>query len=79
MTDRIVREAECLQITGLCRSARWRLIKEGKFPASVPLTGTSQGRGWLLSELQAWIRQCAAQRDAEARKQEGSPPPCPDL
>lgn len=63
--DRIIRERECREMTSLSRATRHRMIRRGDFPASVPLTGAPWCRGWLLSEVQAWLRRQADQRDAE--------------
>ena len=30
--DRIIREFECRQLTGICRTTRFLMEKEGKFP-----------------------------------------------
>jgi prophage regulatory protein len=51
--DRIVRELECHQRSGLSRSTRWRLERAGLFPRRRRVSpGCS---GWLESELAAWI------------------------
>jgi prophage regulatory protein len=51
--DRILREPEVSELTGLSRTTRWRLAKKGRFPAPVPLS--EHAVGWKESELQAWI------------------------
>jgi prophage regulatory protein len=51
--DRIVREPECAERTGLSRSTRWRLERRGRFPRKRQLSPGC--RGWLESELAAWI------------------------
>lgn len=56
LTDRTIREAECRQITGLCRTTRYLMEKEGKFPARRKLGGRAVG--WLLSEVTAWQQSC---------------------
>ena len=38
-SDRIIRETECRQITGLCRMHRYNLEKQGKFPCRRQLGG----------------------------------------
>ena len=53
MTDRIVREPECQEATGISRSTRWRLEREGLFPQRRRLSPRLVG--WLESEIQAWI------------------------
>lgn len=50
--DRVIREAECKQLTGLCRTTRYMMEIDGKFPARRKLGGRSVG--WLLSEITAW-------------------------
>lgn len=52
LADRTVREPECRQITGLCRTTRYLMEREGKFPARRKLGGRAVG--WLLSEISAW-------------------------
>lgn len=52
ITDRTIREPECRQLTGLCRTTRYMMEKEGKFPARRKLGGRAVG--WLLSEVTAW-------------------------
>ena len=50
--DRIVREQECKQLSGLARTTRYMMEKDGKFPTRRKLGGRSVG--WLLSEISAW-------------------------
>jgi prophage regulatory protein len=43
----------------------WRLEKTGGFPRRVSLTGHPNGRhGWVESEIDAWITDRIARRDA---------------
>lgn len=51
-TERVIREAECRQLTGLCRTTRYLMEKAGQFPSRRKLGGRSVG--WLLSEVTAW-------------------------
>lgn len=51
-SDRTIREPECRKITGLCRTTRYLMEKEGTFPARRQLGGRAVG--WLLSEVTAW-------------------------
>lgn len=54
--DRIVRvDDEIKKITGLSRTTRWRLEKEGKFPKRLRLTG-NRASGYRHSELMGWVR-----------------------
>ncbi|RNW08441.1 AlpA family phage regulatory protein [Serratia nematodiphila] len=50
--ERLIREAECRQLTGICRTTRYMMEKEGLFPARRKLGGRSVG--WLLSEIHEW-------------------------
>jgi prophage regulatory protein len=58
--DRILRDAEVRERTGLSRTTRWRLIKAGEFPSGLKLT--EHAVGWRESDIDAWLasRQNAA-------------------
>lgn len=60
--DRVVREKECRELTGLCRATRFLWEKKGKFPVRRNLGGRSIG--WLLSEIQEW-QNSQTKRDIE--------------
>lgn len=47
-------------LTGLTRQYVYRLIKEGRFPQSVPVAGTR--RCFLEDEVEAWIAARIAER-----------------
>jgi prophage regulatory protein len=52
--DRIVRERERRQKSGIARTTAYELEKRGLFPKRVLLVG---GRvGWRESELEAWVK-----------------------
>jgi prophage regulatory protein len=51
--ERVVREAECKDITGLSRTTRWRLERTEDFPRRRQISDNAVG--WLLSELQVWL------------------------
>lgn len=53
--DRFVREAECKEITGLSRTRRWELEKEGKFPVRIKLS--ERAVAWRLSSLMQWMEE----------------------
>ncbi|WP_114278565.1 helix-turn-helix transcriptional regulator [Thioalbus denitrificans] len=53
MAERILREEEVKQRTGLGRTTRWRLERVGKFPKKRSLG--SRCVGWVESEVDAWI------------------------
>jgi prophage regulatory protein len=52
-TERIIREPAVHDITGLSRTTRWRLEREGKFPPRRRLSDNAVG--WLESEIREWI------------------------
>ena len=59
-SDRIVLKPECRTITGLSDRTRLRMERKGDFPSRFSV---SPGRcGWLLSELNAWLKQRAESR-----------------
>jgi prophage regulatory protein len=60
MEDRILREPEVERLTGLSRSSRWRLEREGKFPQRLQLSQNAVG--WRNSEIRAWIESRVARR-----------------
>lgn len=61
LDDRIMREPEVYDATGLDRVTRWRMESKGKFPRRLNL-GTNS-IGWLASEINAWIAERAAARE----------------
>ncbi len=52
-TDRFVSEAECKQLSALSRTTRWRLERQGLFPARRRIAPNRVG--WRLSEVLAWL------------------------
>ena len=52
--DRLVREEEARQITGLGRTKRWQMERAGLFPKRRIIAG--RVTGYLESELLEWIR-----------------------
>lgn len=56
--DRFLREAEVHRITGLSRTTRWRLEREGQFPKRRQLSANATG--WLQSEISGWVASKAA-------------------
>lgn len=59
--DRVIRKPELLAIIGLSDPTIWRLEKVGKFPIRLRLGGNSCG--WLESEVMAWLRGRASERN----------------
>jgi len=52
-SDRTIRERECRDLTGLCRTTRYQLEKKGEFPSRRNLGG--RAIGWLHSDIQSWL------------------------
>ncbi len=50
---RILRKPEVREISGLSRTTRWRLERDGKFPARRKLSDNAIG--WLESEIRDWV------------------------
>jgi prophage regulatory protein len=61
LKEALLRRREVEARTGLSRSTIHQLIREGRFPASIPLAGRT--RCWLESDINRWI----AERIAAAR------------
>jgi prophage regulatory protein len=59
--ERILRLPEVQQKTGLKHSSIFDRMERGEFPRSFSIVG-SKAKGWLLSEIDEWIRQRAATR-----------------
>ena len=53
MKDRLLRRPEVEEITGLSRASIYRLMRSGRFPASVKVSDTAVR--WRASEVAAWI------------------------
>lgn len=67
MTNAVVqRLPEVRRRTGLSRTSIYNRIKDGAFPRGFSLGGRS--RGWLESEVTAWIIERAESRAAQPQK-----------
>ena len=66
MTDRFIRERECQRTTGLSRTTRWRLERDGRFPSRRRISPNAIA--WLESEVQDWLRMRAEDGEAAARR-----------
>jgi prophage regulatory protein len=62
--NQILRREAVARRVGLSIPSIYRLIEEGRFPRPVPLS--TQARGWLESEIEAWIQGRIAERDEAA-------------
>lgn len=51
--SRVIREPECREITGICRTTRYLMEKKGLFPARRKLGG--RAIGWMLVEVLEWL------------------------
>jgi len=49
-----LREPQVASLTGLSKSTRWRLEKDGGFPKRRQLSRKSVG--WLATEIEEWIQ-----------------------
>jgi prophage regulatory protein len=66
MTDlgeRILRLSEVKAKVGLGHSVIYERMERGEFPRSFSIVGT-KAKGWLLSEIDEWIRERAGRREA---------------
>ena len=54
VSDRLIRDPECGQMSGLSRSQRWRLERDGHFPKR--RHASPNVVGWLESELLEWLQ-----------------------
>jgi len=61
--DRVLRLAAVKAKTGLGTSAIYKKIQDGIFPRPIPLG--IRTRGWLEHEVDGWIAQRRAERDAK--------------
>ncbi|PWI31842.1 transcriptional regulator [Vibrio albus] len=57
---------DVMEKTGLSRSAIYNKIKEGEFPASVPIG--SRTVAWLESDLNEWLEWRVQVRDRAAKE-----------
>ncbi|TIN78334.1 AlpA family phage regulatory protein [Mesorhizobium sp.] len=55
---------EVCRRVGISRTTVWQLIRDGKFPRLVQIT--PKRKGFVDSEIEAWITARIAERDAEA-------------
>ena len=51
---KFLREPQVFALTGLSKSTRWRLEKDGRFPKKRQLSAKSVG--WLATEIEEWIQ-----------------------
>lgn len=59
--DRLMPKREVLKKLGISNSTLYRLRKAGRFPAPVII---AHGERWFPQELDAWLAERAAEREA---------------
>lgn len=65
MSHTILRKQDAAKKVGLCKQQLQLLINAGEFPGPIKLGGAdSRAVGWVESEVDAWIEQKIAERDA---------------
>ena len=67
---RVLRAPQVAERTGLSIPSLYRLMAEGGFPRSIPLS--HQARGWIEHEVDAWLQERVAARDAERSRRTGA-------
>tara|TARA_R110000868_G_scaffold370523_2_gene634010 strand:+ start:16578 stop:16781 length:204 start_codon:yes stop_codon:yes gene_type:complete len=64
---KIIRLKDVMESTGLARATVYKFMAMGTFPESVSLGDRCVG--WVESEVQDWILERIAQRDAKAAEE----------
>jgi prophage regulatory protein len=74
MSDRLLSRAD-LRAKGITyhRQSIWRLVRARRFPPPIKLG--SQTLAWWESEINAWLQDRTAERDATYRAAHTAPPP----
>jgi prophage regulatory protein len=62
MVDTVLRRADVERATGLRTSSLYERIAAGTFPRPIKINARSVG--WLASEVDAWVHERIAERDA---------------
>lgn len=57
---RFIRPTEVLRMIGVSRTTLWRMVQAGAFPAPVRITDRS--RGYVLEDVEAWMKSRAEPR-----------------
>lgn len=60
---------EVMKVTGLSRSAIYKLVMEGGFPPQVSLGGRAVA--WVEDEVQKWMTRCMADRTSANSSSKG--------
>ena len=64
MIPKILRINDVMLRVPLCRSAIYKRVKEGTFPA--PISLGPRAVGWLDNEIESWTSERIAERDCQA-------------
>lgn len=59
--NRFLRLPDVIRLTGLSKSTIYKMVKEGQFPRSVPIYGSSVA--WPASEVSEWTQSRIKIRD----------------
>lgn len=59
---RVYRMKELPEVTGKCRAGIYKAIRNREFPTPIRLG--PKARGWLVSEVDEWLAQRAAERES---------------
>ena len=62
VSDRFLSKPEVLRIAGFSAATLWREVNAGRFP--IPVSISAQRKGFLESEVRAWIANKLANRVA---------------
>jgi prophage regulatory protein len=54
LLPRILRQKEVSYRTGLARTTLHRMVKNGEFPAPIPLNDSGHAKGWFEDEILEW-------------------------
>ena len=69
MAKLIWREPKVKEETGLSKSTRWRMEKEGDFPKKIQLS--PRAVGWRAEEIIQWCKDRCEARNEPVRKHKG--------
>ena len=69
VSDRFLSKPEVLRIAGFSAATLWREVNAGHFPA--PVSISAQRKGFLESEVRAWIANRIASRRNAAQEDRG--------
>ena len=72
MNERVLSLPEVLAVVGIKKSLLYELVGKSKFPRAICLS--SRRRAWVSSEVDTWLAERIAERDAaRASERAGAP------